>query len=81
MMEHQTLIDANEASRLCRLSKATIYKLVQQGRLRGFRVLNRTLRFDPDDITALVRQLPIDQPHPPIRGEMLEMDQSTVVTN
>ena len=58
-MEHQTLIDANEASRLCRLSKATIYKLVQQGRVRGFRVLNRTLRFDPDDITALVRQLPI----------------------
>ena len=59
-MEHQTLINANEASLLCRLSKATIYKLVQQGRLRGFRVLNRTLRFDPDDITALVRQLPID---------------------
>jgi len=80
-MEHQTLINANEASLLCRLSKATIYKLVQQGRLRGFRVLNRTLRFDPDDITALVRQLPIDQRHPPIRGEMLEMDQSTVVTN
>ena len=59
-MEHQTLIDANEASRLCGLSKATIYKLVHQGRLRGFRVLNRTLRFDPVDIMALVRELPVD---------------------
>ena len=59
-MEHQRLIDANEASRLCGLSKATIYKLVHQGRLRSFRVLNRTLRFHPDDIAALVRELPVD---------------------
>ena len=59
-MEHHTLIDANEASRLCGLSKATIYKLVHQGRLRSFRVLNRTLRFDPADINALVRELPVD---------------------
>jgi len=42
------------------LAKATIYKLVHQGRLRGFRVLNRTLRFDPVDIMALVRELPVD---------------------
>ena len=59
-MEHHTLIDATEASRLCGLSKATIYKLVHQGRLRGFRVLNRTLRFAPEDIAALVRELPVD---------------------
>jgi excisionase family DNA binding protein len=59
-MEHHTLIDANEASRLCGLSKATIYKLAHRGRLRSFRVLNRTLRFDPDDIAAVVRELPVD---------------------
>ena len=42
------------------LAKATIYKLVHQGRLRSFRVLNRTLRFDSKDIAALVRELPVD---------------------
>ena len=59
-MEDHTLIDANEASRISGLAKATIYKLVHQGRLRGFRVLNRTLRFDPVDIMGLVRELPVD---------------------
>jgi len=54
------LIDANEASRLCGLSKATIYKLVHQGRLRGFRVLNRTLRFKRDDIAALVHEVSVN---------------------
>jgi excisionase family DNA binding protein len=57
------MIDANEASRLCGLSKATIYKLVHRGQLRGFRVLNRTLRFDEADIAALMREVPA------IRGE------------
>ena len=56
-MNNHKLIDANEASRVCGLSKATIYKLANQGRLRSFKVLNRTLRFDPADIAALVREV------------------------
>ena len=40
---------------MCGLAKATIYKLVQQGRLRAYGVLNRTLRFYSDDVRALLK--------------------------
>ena len=56
------LIDANEASRLCGLSKApTISNWFTKDGYCGFRVLNRTLRFDPvGHPMALVRELPVD---------------------
>jgi excisionase family DNA binding protein len=58
VLNDRRLIDANEASRVCGLSKATLYKLVHQGRLTAFKVLNRTVRFDSDDIRGLIQKKP-----------------------
>ena len=71
MLNDRRLIDANEASRVCGLSKATIYKLVQQGRLSAFKVLTRTLRFDTDDIRALLRRKPSTVPCEPAIADAL----------
>jgi excisionase family DNA binding protein len=50
------LVDVNEASRLTGLAKATLYKLVRMGRLRSFKLLRRTMRFDRSDVLALVQE-------------------------
>ena len=60
-MNSRDLVDVNEASRLTGLAKATFYKLAREGRLRVFKVLNRTLRFDRADVLALVHEKPADQ--------------------
>jgi len=57
-MEARNLVDVNEATRLTGLDKATIYRLARQGRLRSFSVLNRALRFDREDLLALVQEKP-----------------------
>ena len=58
-MVSRDLVDVAEASRLTGLAKATLYKLVHEGRLRSFRVLNRALRFDRADLLALVQEKPL----------------------
>ena len=58
-MTLRELVDVNEAERLTGLKQHTIYKLAREGRLRSFKVLNRTLRFDRTDLVALVSEKPV----------------------
>jgi excisionase family DNA binding protein len=51
------LITAAEATRLCGLTKATLYRLAREGRLRSFQVLS-AVRFDRRDVLALARPRP-----------------------
>jgi excisionase family DNA binding protein len=48
------LITAAEATRLCGLTKATLYRLAREGRLRSFQVLS-AVRFDCRDILELAQ--------------------------
>ncbi len=54
-MEADDLVDASEGERLTGLSRATLYKLARQGRIRSFRVLS-ALRFRRADLLALIRE-------------------------
>ena len=54
-MADRELIDIREAERLTGLKRNTLYKMAHAGRLRSFRVLGRSVRFDLDDVLALVR--------------------------
>jgi excisionase family DNA binding protein len=55
------LLDINEAARLSGLDKGTLYKLARNGRLRSFKVLGTTLRFDRADVLALIEERPARQ--------------------
>ncbi len=55
-MAARELVDINEAGRITGLQKQTLYRLVHDGRLRSFRVLNRSIRFDVDDLLELVEE-------------------------
>jgi excisionase family DNA binding protein len=57
-MSVPTLIDVNEGRRITGLEKPTLYRLVKQGRVRGYRVLGRALRFDRAELLALVQDRP-----------------------
>ena len=57
-MEPTELVDVNEAARISGLDKTTIYKFVNPGRLRSFKVLGTALRFDRRDVMALVQEIP-----------------------
>jgi excisionase family DNA binding protein len=57
-MEPTELVDVNEAARVTGLDKSTLYKLVNQKRLRSFKVLGTALRFDRRDVLALIREVP-----------------------
>ena len=51
------LIDVRDAERVTGLDRATIYRLARQGKLRSFRVLGRSLRFDRADLLTLVKDV------------------------
>ena len=57
-MAERDLVDVGEGERLTGLEKQTLYKLAREGRLRSFKVLGRTLRFDRADLLALAREKP-----------------------
>ena len=69
-MTFPTLIDVNEGRRITGLEKPTLYRLVKEGRLRGYRVLGRALRFDQAELLALVQ----NRPAGPIRAAVAEID-------
>jgi excisionase family DNA binding protein len=52
------LVDVREATRITGLDKASVYRLARQGRLRSFKVLGRSLRFDRSDLLGLVEEKP-----------------------
>ena len=58
-MKQRDLVDASEGTRLTGLKEQTLYKLAREGRLRSFKVLNRSLRFDRADVLALVQEQPM----------------------
>jgi excisionase family DNA binding protein len=49
------LVAIHEAIRLTGLDKGTLYRLSRQKKIRAFRVLGRSLRFERGDLLALVR--------------------------
>lgn len=55
-MKERDLVDASEGKRLTGLEKQTLYKLAREGQLRSFKVLGRSLRFDREDLIALVQE-------------------------
>jgi excisionase family DNA binding protein len=57
-MDDRELIDVREASRITGLDKQTLYKLARQGRIRSFRILGRSLRFDRYDLLNLATKDP-----------------------
>ena len=57
-MEKRDLIDINEATRITGLDKGTLYKLARVGRIRSFKVLGTSLRFDRADVLALIEERP-----------------------
>jgi excisionase family DNA binding protein len=54
--QHTDRVDVHEAARVTGLNPQTIYRLARVGRLRSYRVLNRSVRFDRTDLLALVRE-------------------------
>ena len=58
MTGDRDLIDVRDAERVTGLDRATIYRLARQGKLRSFRVLGRSLRFDRADLRLLVKATP-----------------------
>lgn len=65
-VESAERVGVHEAARLTGLTPDTIYRLARQGRLRSFRVLNRSVRFDRADLLALLREQPARRPGEPI---------------
>ena len=55
-MQHTDLVDINEAVRVTGLHSQTIYRLAREHRIRSFRVLRRRVRFERQDLTALVSE-------------------------
>jgi excisionase family DNA binding protein len=51
------LLDVDACARFLGASRATVYRLVAEGRLPAFRLRDR-LRFDPDEIRAALREPP-----------------------
>ena len=49
------LADVRDAERITGLTLPTLYRLAREGRLRSFRVLGRSLRFDRSDLRSLVK--------------------------
>ena len=55
-MSSRYLVDVREAVKLTGLDKATLYRLARQGRLRSFKVLGRSLRFERADLLDLAKE-------------------------
>ena len=49
-MRTTDLVDVREAQRLTGLDKMTLYRLARKGRLRKFKVLGRSIRFERADV-------------------------------
>ena len=56
MQTTRHLVPASEGERITGLARATLYKLAREGRIRSFKVLGRTLRFEREDLMALVEE-------------------------
>ena len=57
------LVGIREAGQLTGLDNGTLYKLARQGRVRSYRVLGRSIRFDRSDLEALIRIRPTPGAH------------------
>jgi excisionase family DNA binding protein len=57
-MAERDLFDVSEATRITGLDKATLYKLAREGRIRSFKVLGTALRFERNDLVALIEERP-----------------------
>ena len=57
-MHGSELVDVNEGARVTGLRPQTIYRLARKGRIRSFKVLRHRVRFDRDDLAALVEEKP-----------------------
>lgn len=55
---HAERVDVHEAVRVTGLHQQTIYRLARQGRIRSYRVLGRSVRFDRSDLVDLVTPRP-----------------------
>jgi excisionase family DNA binding protein len=55
-MENSHLVDVNEGTRITGLRPQTIYKLARHGRIRSFKVLGRSLRFERAELLGLVSE-------------------------
>ncbi len=49
------LLTVADVASLCRVSRATVYKLAQSGKLPGFKVTSGAIRFAPGDVEAFLR--------------------------
>jgi excisionase family DNA binding protein len=58
---HAERVDVHEAVRLTGLHQQTVYRLGRQGRIRSYRVLGRSVRFDRSDLLDLVKPRPTQQ--------------------
>lgn len=56
--EPRDLVDGTEGERLTGLTKATLYRLAREGRIRSFKVLGYAVRFDRADLQRLVVERP-----------------------
>jgi excisionase family DNA binding protein len=50
------LVTIHDATRITGLEKGTIYRLARLGRVRSFKVLGTAVRFERNDLLALVRE-------------------------
>lgn len=55
-MHSPDLVDVNEGTRVTGLKPQTIYRLARQGKIRKFRVLRRSVRFDRRELLALIAE-------------------------
>jgi excisionase family DNA binding protein len=55
MTQPEHLVSIQEAARITGLDKGTLYRLARQQKIRAFRVLGRSLRFERGDLLRLVR--------------------------
>ena len=55
-MGRRELIDVNEGARVTGLRPQTLYRLAREGRLKSFKVLKRSLRFDRADVLRLTER-------------------------
>ena len=53
---HEPLLTTAEVARQLRVSRATVYRLIQSGRLRASRVSPRTTRVHREDVAELLRR-------------------------
>lgn len=57
MTQPENLVAIHEATRLTGLDKGTLYRLARRKKIRAFRVLGRSLRFERADLLGLVRDI------------------------